>query len=46
MAIAFLCFGVSRFVYIVLYDDYLGYYYQVNYPVVSRSIELIHADLA
>lgn len=29
----------------VLYDNYLGYYYQVNYPVLSRSIELIHADL-
>lgn len=34
-----------RFVYLVLYDNYLGYYYQVHYPVLSRSIELVHADL-
>ena len=30
----------------MLYDDYLGYFYQVNYPIASRSVELIYMDIA
>lgn len=41
----FLTAALARFAYQVLFDDYLGYFYQVNYPVASRSIELIYADL-
>lgn len=45
LAVAFLCAAVARFAYQVLFDDYLGYFYQVNYPIPSRSVELIYADL-
>lgn len=46
MALAFLCMMSSRMAYLILEDDYLGYYYQVKYPVLSRSVELIAADIS
>ena len=45
MALFFLCFAGSRMVYLILEDDYFGYNYQVNYPILSRSVELITADV-
>ena len=45
VALFFLCFGLARTFTLMIYDDYLGYYYQINHPVLSRSVELIHADL-
>ena len=44
-ALGFLCFGLMRTFTLIIYDDYLGYFYHVKYPVLSRSVELIHADL-
>jgi hypothetical protein len=45
LAVAFLCFAFARMAYLILWDDYLGYLYQLHYPILSRSIELIYADL-
>ena len=45
LGIAFLSFVASRMFYLILYDNYLGYYYQLNFPILSRSVELIYEDL-
>jgi len=32
-------------VYQILHDEDMGYYYHVHYPILSKSIELIYADV-
>jgi len=46
LSIALICFAAARWIYIALYDDYCGYYYQTKAPILCRSLELISLDLA
>lgn len=44
-AVFVLSFFMSEMIYEVLEDDHKGYFDHINYPILSKSIELIYADV-
>ncbi len=42
----FISYVIGQFVYRVLEDDDMGYYYHVHYPILSQSIVWISKDIA
>ena len=46
LGLAFICFAAARWIYLALNDNYLGYLYQINSPILCRSLELVFMDVA
>jgi len=45
LSIFFFAFSISLNIYRILSDDFIGYDYHINYPILCKIVELLYADI-